>query len=143
MIKLISSKDTFSVRHPVLRAGKPILSCSFDGDDLQTTKHFGLFINNNLIAVISIFENSSAVFNEARQFQIRGMAVLENHQKQGYGEKLIQYVEDYIAKQEGNLIWFNARERAVGFYQKLDYATIGKPLEINDAGIHYVMFKRI
>ena len=35
-IKKISATETFLVRHPVLRAGKPIESCHFDGDDLET-----------------------------------------------------------------------------------------------------------
>ena len=34
-IKKISALETFPVRHPVLRAEKPIESCHFEGDDLE------------------------------------------------------------------------------------------------------------
>jgi len=44
-IKEIPSKETYIVRQPVLRKGKPIESCIFEGDDLETTYHFGLFDN--------------------------------------------------------------------------------------------------
>ena len=40
IIKNISANETFLVRHPVLRAGKPIENCKFDGDELETTQHF-------------------------------------------------------------------------------------------------------
>lgn len=64
VIKEISSKETFIVRHPVLRKGKPIESCYFEGDDLESTHHFGLFVNEKLTGVISIFLNSNPIFAE-------------------------------------------------------------------------------
>src|SRR5437868_11755120 len=115
MIKEISASETFLVRHPVLRAGKPLESCRFEGDDLATTKHFGLFSANNLVGVISVFENKSDHFISNKQFQIRGMAILDSEQGKGLGEKLLRFAEDYIRDQKGNLIWFNARSTAVAF----------------------------
>ncbi|MET0759169.1 MAG: GNAT family N-acetyltransferase [Flavobacterium sp.] len=142
-IKEIPAIETFSVRLPVLRAGKPIESCRFDGDDLETTRHFGLFLENNLTGVISIFKAQSKLFVEESQFQIRGMAVLEHHQKKGFGEALIRHAEDYIKIQNGTMIWFNARIVAVGFYEKLGYQIIGDSFDIADVGEHYVQFKKI
>src|SRR5688500_390742 len=95
-IKLITSAETISVRHPVLRPGKPVDSCRFEGDDLTTSTHLGLFKDNYLIGIISIFEVKSTLFNDERQFQRRGMAVLEEHQKKGFGEKLVHYAEQYL-----------------------------------------------
>lgn len=71
------------------------------------------------------------------------MAVLLDHQKQGIGENLVYHVERYATQKKAELIWFNAREIAVGFYQKLGYETIGKPFAIADLGLHYIMFKRL
>ena len=142
-IKKISSGDTFLVRHPVLREGKPIESCQFDGDDFETTTHFGLFIDKNLIGVISVFKNNSIIFNSENQFQIRGMAILNNFQRKGFGNELIKHAEEYIKSQFGKLIWFNARESAVPFYEKLGYIKIGEPFFISDIGIHYIMNKEI
>jgi GNAT superfamily N-acetyltransferase len=142
-IKIIPSKETYLVRQPVLRFGKPIESCFFDGDDLETTVHFGLYYNQHLAGVISIFENKSKHFNEDRQMQIRGMAVLEEHQKKGLGNFLINRAEEYAKSRNVPLLWFNARESAVGFYEKLRYETIGSAFEIKNIGIHYVMFKHL
>jgi GNAT superfamily N-acetyltransferase len=142
-ITIITSSETFSVRHPVLRAGKPIESCRFEGDDLATTTHLGLFKGNDLIGIISIFEVKSLLFNDEKQFQLRGMAVLEEHQKKGFGEKLVRHAEQYLKSKNASLIWFNARLVAVAFYKKMGYTTIGEAFIINTVGPHYVMFKKI
>ena len=141
-LKQITSQDTFIVRQPVLRPGKGIETCIFDGDDLPTTIHFGVFDENELVGVISIFKASHSLFTDDNQFQIRGMAVLESQQKKGLGEKLVLHAEDYIRKQQGERIWFNAREIAVGFYQKMGYAIIGDVFNIPTVGPHYAMHKK-
>ncbi len=140
-IREISTLETFAIRHPVLRAGKPLESCRFDGDDLKTTKHFGVFENETLAGIVTVLQSNSALFVEDFQFQIRGMAVLENHQKKGFGEKLLFYAEDYIRDKNGKLIWCNARENASGFYEKSGYKKTGNLFEIPGVGSHYVMYK--
>ncbi|MEG1023607.1 MAG: GNAT family N-acetyltransferase [Flavobacterium sp.] len=143
IIKEIPSKETYIVRQPVLRKGKPIESCIFEGDDLETTHHFGLFQNENLTGIISLFTQSNPIFAENLQGQIRGMAILENHQKKGFGEALVKHCEEYCKQNKVDLIWFNARTAAVGFYKRMNYEVLGEPFEIKDVGEHYLMFKKI
>ena len=142
-IKQIPSKDTFAVRLPVLRPGKPVESCIFEGDDLPSTVHFGVFDDQNLAGIVSVFEVSTPLLPPQRQFQLRGMAVLDAYQKKGLGEKLVKAAEEYITTQDGEVIWFNAREIAVGFYNKMGYEIIGDPFTIGDIGIHYVMYREV
>lgn len=143
IIKEIPSKETYIVRQPVLRKGKPIESCVFEGDDLETTHHFGLFNDEYLIGIISLFKQTNAIFAEKNQAQIRGMAILENNQKKGYGEALVRHCENYCKDQNTDLIWFNARTAAVGFYEKMDYQILGEPFDIKDVGEHYLMYKKL
>ena len=142
-IKEISALDTYAVRHPVLRHGKALESCHFEGDNLDNTKHFGYFEEGNLLGVISLFESKNRTFAEKNQFQIRGMAVLANQQKKGIGDKLMRYTEDFVKKQPHPFLWFNARENAVGFYKKLGYSVLGNPFDIGDIGMHYIMCKKL
>lgn len=142
-IRKISAQESFIVRHPVLRNGKPIESCYFEGDELDTTQHFGFFENDKLEGVISLFENNNPLFQDKFQAQIRGMAVLENNQGNGFGRLLVSHSEQILKAQNVNLIWFNARENAVGFYQKMGYEIIGKSFDIPGVGIHYVMWKKL
>ena len=143
VIKNISTKETFLVRQPVLRSGKPIESWQFEGDNLKTTLHFGLFIDEKLIGIVSVYSNKNTTFISPNQFQIRGMAILPKFQKRGFGKKLVNHCEEFIQNQKGTLIWLNARENAVSFYEKLHYKKIGDPFAIADIGLHYLMKKEI
>lgn len=140
-IKQITSQETFAVRLPVLRPGKPIDSCIFDGDDLNTTAHFGIYDDVIIVGVTSIFQTSTPLLSQKQQFQLRGMAIVDSHQKRGLGDQLVQRAEQYVKENNAEVLWFNAREIAVGFYKKMGYETIGEPFTIGDIGTHYVMYK--
>src|SRR5690554_109251 len=116
-VKLISAPETIPVRHPVLRKGLPVETCVFDGDELDTTVHFGVFDNGNLVGVATFLENSKAIFS-GKQLQLRGMAVLENLQGKGFGKILLDAGENYAKSHFFDLIWFNARTSARNFYEK-------------------------
>lgn len=141
-IKEILATETYAVRSAVLRKGKPLESCVFPGDELSTTKHFGLF-TDNLVGVISLFENKNPKFHDSLQMQIRGMAILEDYQGLNLGAKLITECENKLQSGNNTLIWFNAREKAVGFYKKLGYKTIGNGFDIQDIGLHFIMHKNL
>lgn len=143
MIKEITTAQTYLVRQPVLRPRKSIEFCYFDGDDLPTTKHYGFFIKKKLVGVITLKFIKNNNFICEQQYQIRGMAVLENYQKKGVGARLLQYAENIIQQNGGHLIWFNARITAINFYKTHNYITVGKPFEIVDIGAHYLMHKII
>ncbi len=142
-ISELSSEATYTVRHPVLRPGKPIETCRFDRDDESATRHFGLYENDELVGVASLFDNRHPGFNEYRQFQLRGMAVLEDFRGKGYGALLLNHAEDLVRRAGGDLLWFNAREVAVPFYEFNKYKVTGRAFPIGDIGLHYVMFKRM
>lgn len=142
-IKKINSIETYPVRHEVLRKGKTIETCQFKGDDDENTVHFGLFLEDKLVGIISIFKEKNELFSETNQFQIRGMAVLEEFQGKGFGAELVKEAENHCINLNADLIWFNARENAVFFYKKLSYTTIGDSFLIPDVGIHFAMYKKI
>lgn len=141
-IRKITAAETYPLRHKILRKNEPIEKCVYPFDTADSTVHFGLFENNILLGIISVFETKKEVFNDKKQFQIRGMAVLENHQKNGYGATLVKHTMTYLQKEQEFLIWFNARIIALGFYEKLGFEKIGTEFEIVPIGMHYIMYKR-
>jgi GNAT superfamily N-acetyltransferase len=140
-IKQIQSRETFPVRHPVLRPGKPVEACVFDGDDNADTVHFGLYENSELAGVCSVFNAIHPDLCELPQLQLRGMAVLPEHQKKGFGERLVAAAEDYARKRGSEILWFNAREIAVKFYERNGYKIENGPFPIGTIGPHYLMYK--
>jgi ribosomal-protein-alanine N-acetyltransferase len=142
-IKEITATTAYDVRHPVLREGKPLDSCRFDGDDLPTAFHLGYYINNQLVGVVTLLEKKHAEVTVEKAFQLRGMAVLHDFQKRGIGDALVKKAEEMILARGGTFIWMNAREIAVRFYEKLGYKKHGNPFSIPKIGLHYVMTKML
>lgn len=143
LIKEISALETYPVRHPVLRKGRPLEDCHFEGDDLPSTIHLGLFEDENLVGVASLLKNSHPDFDNNTPYQLRGMAILESVQGKGYGKQLLTFGENLLKKQGVDLIWFNAREKAIPFYQNSGYLIIGNSFDIRGIGTHFRMFKKI
>ena len=142
-IKEISSLETYAVRHPVLREGRPIEDCRFDGDDLPTTFHLGLFYEDILVGVASFMENNHEFFSDEHQYQLRGMAVLKIYQGKQLGDALFKQGETHLKAKNVTLLWFNAREIAVNFYKRNGSEIIGEPFEIKGIGKHFMMYKKI
>ena len=139
-IKKITYLETFPVRSEVLRQGKPIETCYFDGDELPETRHFGMFFNDELVGVTSVFKSINENFGFENQFQLRGMAILYTYQGKGFGGLLLEEVIEYVKQNNAYILWFNAREKAVKFYESYNFTIYGEPFEINDIGTHFVMF---
>lgn len=143
LVKKIDARTTHSVRHPVLRTGKPIETCVFLGDDLETTFHFGLYFKTQLIGVTTFMASENVIFKEHPQYQMRGMAILKEFQGKGLGTVLISKGEEFLRLQKTKLVWCNAREIAVSFYKRNGFTITGEPFEIREIGMHYKMFKTL
>lgn len=142
-IKAITATDTYTVRHPILRAGKPIATCVFSGDDLNTTLHLGGYILGKLVAIASFMEASNPLLPTEKAMQLRGMAVLTTHQGKGYGAQLLLFGETQLQNRNYKQLWMNARINALPFYQKLQYQAIGDVFNIDPIGLHQVVYKSL
>ena len=87
------------------------------------------------------FTSNNENFDIKNQFQLRGMAILEEYQSAGFGKLLIEEVFNFIQLQQTELLWFNARESAVPFYEKLGCTKKGASFEIPEIGLHFLMYK--
>lgn len=142
-IKPISALETIMVRHAVLRQGKPIETCAMDGDNLDSTYHFGLFYKNKLVATATFMEEKSAHFKEKLQFRLRGMGVLEDYQGLHIGKYLLNHSITFLKEKNIKRLWFNARIIAVNFYKNNGFKIIGPIFNIPNVGDHYLMHKKI
>lgn len=141
--KKIFSKDTLLLRNTVLRPGKTTQECIFDGDEKDKNFHLGLFVDDQQIGILSVFKISHAFFKEKSQYQLRGMAISENYRNQNLGTKLIVEAERILIKEKAEIIWCNARKSAENFYKKNKYLPYGPYFEIEDVGLHLIMFKKL
>ncbi len=131
-IKQIPLSKVLPIRHQVMWPDKPFEYIMLPNDDRGS--HFGLFINGEIIAVISLFiENNKA--------QFRKFATLVIHQGKGFGTMLLKRIV-IIAQEEGvKKIWCNARVEKSKFYERFGLKSTDKTFE--KGGIHYVIMEKI
>ena len=82
-------------------------------------------------------------FNFPTEAQIRYMAVDEEFQGKGVGNKILIALERRLTKKGAKIFILNARENAVKFYQKHDYKIIGKGNILFGVIKHFQMRKEI
>ena len=140
-IKKISAEKTHAIRHPMLRQGRPIEDCVFNGDKDPKTIHLGAFIENKLVGVLSAYQKSTSAFEVKESYQIRGVAVLTTAHRKGIGRALMANIEHQLKQRKIDLIWLNARITAVDFYTTRAYQQKGKAFEIEGIGTHYCFYK--
>ena len=143
VIKAIQGTDTISIRHAVLRQGKPIDACKIPQDNLDSTFHFGLYYKNQLAGVCTLVADQSPLFNDANQYRLRAMGVLEQYQGLHFGKQLLTYGVDFLKTKNTDRLWFNARILALNFYKNNGFNTIGNQFDIPEVGPHYTMHKSL
>lgn len=142
-IRPVTFLETLPVRQLVLRPGKPLKDCIFEGDELPSSLHFGAFVEEQFAGVITLMANKNPHFQDDRQFQLRGMAVLPEFKGKKCGKTLLERAEKQLRRQQIELLWCNAREIAIGFYEKHGFTIWGEPFEIPTIGTHYIMHKSL
>jgi ribosomal protein S18 acetylase RimI-like enzyme len=75
--------------------------------------------------------------------QIRYMAVSKAFEKQGIGKAVYSALEEVAHKNNISLIVLNARENAIGFYEKLGFSITKKTYVLFDEIQHYEMHKQL
>ena len=116
-IRKISWQQTIPLRHSVLWPSKPPEYCYVEGD--QAAMHFGVFINNELVCVASVYITS----DKAR---LRKFATNADYQSKGIGSKMLTFILQSLKSTEASIFWCDARESALSFYQRFGMQPYGE-----------------
>ncbi len=143
-ISVVSAEQVYPLRLKVLRPGGVLADCIWPGDDLQNTVHMGAMDDaGNVLGVASFFEQNHPDLAALRPIQLRGMATHPDARGKGYGKALVIHAMEEYSLNGADLMWCNAREVAVSFYQNLGFQITGEPFNIGTIGKHWVMFIRL
>ena len=115
-IKPVPLEEIWRVRQTVMYPGENIAFVKLDDD--ENGLHFGLFENEKLVSVISLFERDDDV-------QFRKFATVQQMQGKGYGGTLLKFVFDWALQNDKECIWCNARLSATGIYYKFGMVPTG------------------
>ncbi|MDD0852285.1 GNAT family N-acetyltransferase [Halobacteriovorax sp. GB3] len=139
----ISASDTHNIRKQVLAPHLPLEKCVFEGDEEEQTFHLGAFVDGKLVSIASFFYHKNDTFEEENQFQLRGMATLEEHRGKGLSSELLKVAFPVIKQNFCNLVWCDARTSAQGFYQQVGFEKTGEVFNVEDIGEHILMYKNL
>ncbi len=154
-IQAICAVDTRPLRQKVLRPHQQLDELNFPGDDDLSTLHLGLFINDELVGIASIYREAMPGREEdVCAWRLRGMAIAPELQGRGYGSKLlnacVQHVKQsvnaatsasYTQELQPVIFWCTARVSAQQFYEQHGFRISGEVFELPDIGPHYIMFR--
>ncbi len=141
-LREIPAKETWPVRHPVLRRGRPLEDVYMEADEKESTFHLGVFYNGDIVGVASFMEDDHSEFSGV-QSRLRGMAVLPEYRNKGIARLLLNKGEQILKERGRTLLWFNARIIALNFYKNLGYEVASDEFEIPQVGPHYRMKKEL
>ncbi len=132
IIRPIDHHQILSIRHTVMWPNKSPEYVKLPND--ETGRHFGLFIQDKLISVISIFETEGAI-------QFRKFATLNAYQGQGLGSKLLRYIIGLVEKEGCQRIWCNARVNKINYYHK--FGMQETDIRFEKGGVQYVVMEKM
>ena len=142
-VREISARETWPVRHAVLRPGQPLSSCDYDIDSMPGSFHLGVFNGEDLVTIGSFYPVPHPELDGTSQFRLRGMATLQSQQGRGYGFKLLDEAVSRLRMQSCDMLWCNARVSAAGYYIKFGMQRIGEEFDIPNIGPHWLMYMRL
>lgn len=139
-VEFITSQETLDLRSRILRPGQPIENCNYACDNENTSLHLGIRQNDRVVCNGTFLQEAHKNWPQARKpYRLRGMATETEFQKQGLGKMLIEFALDELSRRDCDLLWFNARTSALGFYEKLGFTAVGGEFDIPGVGPHRVM----
>ena len=145
-IHTITALQTRELRALILRPDQTPDKMAFLGDETSDTVHLGAFKQKQLVGIVSIMHQAPKDFTGPQSdklWLLRGMATVPEIRGQGYGAALVRSGCVYVAREQGIYLWCEARESAIGFYEKLGFAIRGNRFDLPNTGAHYRMWREI
>lgn len=120
VIRSITPEQTYPLRHAMLWPNKPPDFVKVDND--AEGHHYGAFVADELIAVISLFVADGQAVRRTARF--RKFATHPDYQRQGIGTVLLSHVIAEARQMGATTLWCDARLDAADFYRRFGMAAV-------------------
>ncbi|MFT4678441.1 MAG: putative GNAT family N-acyltransferase [Litorivivens sp.] len=139
-VKIIQSEETRPLRFKVLWQHKANEeSCVLDIDTRRDAIHIGAFEQGNLVSVASLFQMNNNALDHEKQYRLRAMASDPDFSGKGAGREVVLFSINLLREQGNDVLWCDAREVALGFYEKLGFKVLSDWYEVPEIGPHKLM----
>lgn len=135
-IERVGVQATYDLRARVLRQGRPV---QITGDDAPSAIHLAALLDDRVVGVVR-FQPQTCPWRDAEYaWQLRGMATDPEVRGIGAGRALVAEGLVQISRAGADLVWCDAREAAVGFYEKIGFTVVSDPYDMPPVGLHLGM----
>ncbi len=142
-VKFIKVTDTYPLRLLVLRPGGELDDVLFANDRLEGAFHLGVHAGEEIISVASFYPEPQPTITGWKQFRLRGMATHPAYQGKGAGKRSLIFALEHLKAQRADIVWCNAREIALPFYERLGFEIKGQRFDIPGIGPHFLMTRKV
>lgn len=128
-------KKAVALREEILR--KP-LGLFFTKEELEMEKehvHIAGFLGQEMCA-------TAVLVPDGEEMKMQRVALKSSFQGKGIGSSLMRFCEEYAVKHGFKSVYCHARETAIPFYSKNQYALEGKPFD-EEGILHHKMRKKL
>ena len=139
----VPTSEVLVLRMSVLRDGTPSQDPRYADDDAEGSVNLGIRESGILVACSTWLPRPWPLDQSAPATQLRGMAVAKHLQSKGLGNILLQAGITRAKTLESTYVWARARDRALYFYERNGFETIGDQFIDEASGLahHLVMLK--
>lgn len=139
-----NSKQLWPLRNLVLWQHKNLLDCGIDADTDPGTFHIGAIDeNDNIIGIATFIKESNQNLKDAKQYRLRAMATHPTTRGHGLGKKIIGKAIEKLNDKNIETLWCDARVKACGFYENINFKIKGDIYEVPEIGAHKLMYIEI
>ena len=124
-VREIAASETEELRRAVLRGGDMSADVHFPQDDDPASFHLGADDEGTIVAIATFTPAATPFRPDASAWQLRGMAIAESHQGRGIGSVVIAEAVARVRATGATVLWCNARDTALGFYERLGFVVHG------------------
>jgi len=126
IVTSVGLSDIMQLRIAVLRKGTPATDCNYPEDSFPDIVHFGIIHEGTAVATSTWFMSECPEKLGVSAMQLKGMAVADELQGAGLGALLINAGLDLAKERGATIAWARARDSAMGFYERLGFASAGE-----------------
>ena len=87
-------------------------------DDDAESLHVAGLLEDRVVSSASYFRTPSPDHERVVAYQMRYVATDFDAQSRGFGRRVLAFGEDELRRRGVEIVWANARDRALGFYRR-------------------------
>jgi GNAT superfamily N-acetyltransferase len=139
----VAAEETWPLRRRVLRPHHATDAVVLGGDEHPLAAHFGARGEGGAVVGVATVTPEACPWAPEREgaWRLRGMATDEAARGTGVGRSVLRAALDHVRASGGRLVWCNAREGAVPFYEREGFAAGGGRYVDPEIGPHLPMWR--